>query len=296
MQLGLITPTPHLLSDTLKQSKFHMVLGHLLKDETYRMFYSHLKALDPEAYILCDNSANEGYMLKGTELLSLAESIHADEIIAPDKYHDSEVTINETFDFLDNYYESSIKGKFKVMAVPQGETLDEYVGCYEEFADDPRIDVIGIGYRNLIPAIIDDIFLLDDNDWKALGINNPEILFENLEDNCFNYTMSRVLFLKTWPKFRKLNKANKRIHLLGLYNPIELKLINECLTKSELKIIRSCDSAAPWQAAQSSLRFNDGFGVVTKPKAFLDFNMKCTAEQLDIFKFNWNLLKHWAKV
>jgi len=272
-----------------------MVLGHLLDNEAYKEFYQNLKTRNPNAYILCDNSANEGYMLKGPELLSLGESVCADEIIAPDKYHDSEVTIDETFNFLDDYYDSSIKNKFKVMAVPQGETLDEYVGCYNEFANDPRIDVLGIGYRNLIPSMMDDIFELKINDWKSLGISNPDILFENLEDNCFNYTMSRIIFLKRWVKFRKLNKSNKKIHLLGLYNPIELKLINECLGKSELNVIRSCDSAAPWQAAQSGLRFNDGFGVITKPKAFLDFSMKCTDKQLDIFKFNWNLLKHWAK-
>ena len=295
MKIGLITPIPHLNDDVLKRSSFHMVLGHLLENNKYYDFYQHLKERDPNAYILCDNSANEGYMLKGNELLTLADNIDANEIIAPDKYHDYNVTIHETFSFLDDFYEKDIKDRFKVMAVPQGKTLGEYLECYDEFTKDPRIDVIGIGYRNLIPALMDDISTFFREDWKRIGINEINILINSLEDNCFSYTLSRILFMKSYAKFQRLKRTNKLIHLLGLYNPIELKIINNIFTKSQLANIRSCDSAAPWQAAQVNLRFNKQYGVMVKPKAFLDFEQECNPEQQYIFEYNWKLLKEWAK-
>lgn len=291
MKLAIITPIPH-LSESYFQSNFFMVLGHLLKNPVYKEFYNNLRKMNPDAYVLCDNSANEGFMLKGQELLSLAESVNANEIIAPDKYHDAETTMTETFNFLNEFYDSGIAGKYNVMAVPQGNTISEYMKCYEAFVSDKRINVIGIGYRNLIPALHDEIFCMTDEQLNI--IPNIEILKESLEDNCYNYTLSRLYFFLNYVKFKSLAYNKKSIHLLGLYNPYELKLLNQCLTKSQLKHIRSCDSASPWQAGQVCVRFDETYGTMTKPKKFLDFDMKCDNWQRAAYEHNIKLLKKWA--
>lgn len=295
MKLALITPIAH-LEETSNVSDFHMVLSHLLKNDKYLNFYEKLKNKNPNTFILCDNSANEGYMIKGQELISLAHAINADEIIAPDKYHDKYTTLQETNTFLNEYYQSHIKGHFSVMAVPQGKTIEEYYSCFEAFANDPHINTIGIGYRTLIPAIGDELFLLSKEQLeKEFKLKQPEILLNKLEDNCYNFTMSRIYFLKKYINFNMLKKNNKKIHLLGLYNPYELKIINKALTKNQLQYIRSCDSAAPWQAAQTNIIFNKDYGVTTKPKAFLDFNAVSDENQIKIMKANWGMLKEWAK-
>lgn len=291
MKLAIITPIPH-LNESYFQSNFFMVLGHLLKNPIYKDFYNNLRKMNPDAYVLCDNSANEGFMLKGQELLNLAESVNANEIIAPDKYHDAKTTMDETFNFLNEFYDTGIAGKYSVMAVPHGNTIEEYLKCYEAFVSDKRINVIGIGYRNLVPALAEYIFKMSKEDLSH--IPNADILMESLEDNCYTYTLSRLYFLQKYVKFKSLAYNNKTIHLLGLYNPYELKLINTCLRGSQLKYIRSCDSAAPWQAGQVCVRFNENYGTITKPKKFLDFDMKCDNWQKDAYEHNMKLLKKWA--
>jgi hypothetical protein len=83
--------------------------------------------------------------------------------------------------------------------------------------------------------------------------------------------------------------------LLGLYNPYELKIINDNLSPGKLKYIRSCDSAAPWQAAQCNITFNKDYGVVTKPKAFLDFDKKSINNEVEVLEKNLILIKKWSK-
>ena len=293
MNIAVITPIPY-LEETSKAS-FHMVLGHLLNNQTYKNFYDNLRVKNPGTFILCDNSANEGYMIKGRELINLAASINADELIAPDKYHDAKVTEDETYRFLDDFYVSDLKDNYSVMAVPQGKTFDHYLHCFETFLRDPRINTIGIGYRNLVPAIVDEMNILDINEWD-LGLSEDEIkkLTKKLEPDCFNYTMSRLFFLAKYVDFGAMKRYNKRIHLLGLYNPYELRLINKCLSKVKMKYIRSCDSASPWQAAQANVEFDKGFGVYTKPKAFLDFEQVIDEKQRVIFEGNLKMLRNWS--
>lgn len=291
MKLAIITPIPH-LSESYKYSNIYMVLGHLLKNPLYKEYYNKLREIDPNAYVLCDNSANEGYMLKGQELIDLATSVNANELIAPDKYHDAKTTMDETFNFLNEFYDKSLAGKFSVMAVPQGNTIEEYLECYEAFVADNRINVIGIGYRNLVPALMNTIFNMSKEELST--IPNIELLTESLEDNCYTYTLSRLYFLQNYVKFKSLAYNMKSIHLLGLYNPIELKLLNQCLKKSQLKHIRSCDTASPWQAAQVCVRFDENYGTKTKVKKFLDFDMKCDGWQKAAYEHNIKLLRKWA--
>jgi hypothetical protein len=294
MKLAIITPIPH-LNDFPNDSNFVMVLGHLLKNRKYSKYYKDLKKEHPDTYILCDNSANEGYMIKGKELISLATKINANEIIAPDKYHDAEITKSETIKFLDEHYEKDLRDRFNVMAVPQGDTLIKYTDCYNTFINDPRINTIGIGYRTLIPALMKDIYLTTPHYWEQMGVNEIRLLADSLEDNCFNYTMSRLFFIRHFVNFIELNNKSKQIHLLGLYNPIELKLINKAFSKRELTSIRSCDSAAPWQAAQANVIFNEHYGVSSKPKAYLDFEYKCDNWQRAAYEHNIKLLRKWAE-
>lgn len=294
MKLALISPIEH-LNVSQEFSDIHMVLAHLLNHPKYRNFYKGLKNVQQDAFVICDNSANEGFMIKDKQILSLAEKINADEIVAPDKYHDADITIYETKKFLETYFDSDIKDKYTVMAVPQGNNIEEFMKCYNAFLEDDRINTLGLGYRNLVPAFSDEMFVLTDSDWIDLGIDEIEILQNRLEDNCFNYTLSRFFFLKSFVNFRSLKKHNKKIHLLGLYNPYELSIINKTLTRTQLQGIRSCDSASPWQAAQCGILFNSDFGVVAKPKQYLDFEHISEVGEINVLEKNLKIIKKWAK-
>lgn len=297
MKLAMIAPIPHLkeYADVYK-SKYHLILSHLcFTDPSYKKFYIKLKSQDPRHFIILDNGANEGEMIKGFDLVNLGTEIGVDEIIAPDKYAEAELTITETNSFIDTWYSVCKKAGIKIMGVPQGNTKEEFLRCYKEFIDNPNISTIGLGYKNLIHSFMYEIAGITEQQWKNWKIKEIVDLINSLEENTFYYTLSRIYFLKKYVNFKELERRRKKIHLLGLYNPYELSFYGRFFNKKELSRIRGCDSAAPFQAAQMDIEFNHNYGVVMKPKAFLDFNQKLIGESEAILVNNIKLIKKWNK-
>ena len=295
MDLAVISPVHDLdLSDEL--SHLYLILSWLCKeDPQYKNHWKTIKNQYKDSYIILDNGANEGKLSEDLDLLKLALDINVDEIVLPDEYLNTKQTINKTKSFLSNYYSKHISGMFNTMAVLQGEEIHDFLSCYKTFLTDSRINILGVGYRNLVEPFKNDIHNIGDNEWRLLGVDNIEYLSEMVSEETFYYTLSRVYFLRRIINFDDLKKYKKKIHLLGIWNPIELSLYNKMFTEEELSFIRGCDSAAPCQAAQAGVEFNPKYGVKDKPKAYLDFEKQMTPEKKQLAKKNIDVIREWVK-
>ena len=64
----------------------------------------------------------------------------------------------------------------------------------------------------------------------------------------------------------------------------------------ELKMIRGCDSATAFQAAQANVHFDKSYGVVTKPKKLLEFKRKLSDNELNLMKYNRQIINEWMEI
>jgi len=289
MKQAIISPVYDLeLSDRLSHT--YLILSWLCKkDPQYKSHWTNIKKKYDDAYVILDNGANESKLSSDQEILSLALEMNVDEIVAPDEYLNAESTIEKSKKFLDKYYDEYIKGRLNVQAVLQGETKDEFMKCFDAFMNDDRINVIGIGYRNLYDPFLSEMEEYKSINWDDIGIKDSEYLKNSMTFKTFYSMVSRIFFLKNYINFDIIREKNKKIHLLGLTNPYEIKLISNTF-KDE---IRSCDSAAPIQAAQSNVMFDITYGVSEKPQAFLNFEERLSSEERNRSEYNIQVMKDW---
>jgi hypothetical protein len=287
MQIATIAPIYNLeLCDSF--SHLYLVLQFLCaEDPQYKSYFTNIKKKYGDAYVILDNNANEGCLCEDTALLSTAKEINADEIVCPDVYEDADNTIKITQRFLDTYHYKYIENNFNTMAVLQGKDKKSFLKCYNEFVEDPRVNFLGVGYRNLMKPFRDEI---DSVKWPM----DTKYLKEKLNEDCYYYTLSRLYFLKYILDFEQLKMYNKSLHLLGSYNPFEMKFYNEELfTKEQLKFIRGWDSACCTQAAQAGVVFDNTYGVVDKPKAILGFDKHIDSATKQMVELNIQTIKEW---
>jgi len=291
MNIVIISPINDLnISENINDQ--FMVLAWLLQEEpSYLKYFKKLKKKHPNVFVTLDNGLNENRLVKGQELIDLALDINADEIITPDVYMDGPNTITETSIFLDNHLD--VLKNLNVMSVPQGHDRASFLSCFENFLEDKRINTLGIGYRNLYKALQPEMEKMSNEEWTNFGIPNVKKLRSIIKESTFYYTVSRLYFIRKYVSFIQLREHNKNIHLLGLWNPYELSLYKTIFSEDELKYIRSCDSAAPNQAAQVGVKFDSSYGVLDKPIAYLDFKSKMTDDQIKMSLENIEQMRSW---
>ena len=124
------------------EQSMHMFLTHLV--EKYP-FYAHL-AKNVPGYKILDNSLIElGGAVDLDRVLKAAEMICADEIILPDVFQKGPETLEAVADALKKMRELHPNGwPYKLMAVAQGRTVEEWYECYVSLMKNPDVDVIGI--------------------------------------------------------------------------------------------------------------------------------------------------------
>lgn len=190
-----------------------MVLPISARDEEYARYVR-----NSDKYKILDNGIAEGKRLSDDELFRIAADLRVDEIIAPDALFDSANTL-----FLTNTFLQNVPKGLRVMAVPQGRKISDWMSCYKQFVQDDRIDVIGFS-KFAIPASFRErtlSTLIRKNRMAALG------------------------YIAEWHNQPQNSTMYKPIHLLGLRDPSELELFRND------KIVRSCDTCLPFLAALS---------------------------------------------
>jgi len=148
VKVAHITPTPLIEAVLGPADDYHLCLTEMvLNDDAYRMRY-HRRMLRGD-FIMLDNGAFEhpGVEPSLKDLEQAAFFLTPAEIILPD-------VIGGT---VDDNIKMAVSGakhfrgksKFvgtKMMAVPQGPTIKEFMRCVEEMARIPGVTTIGIGY------------------------------------------------------------------------------------------------------------------------------------------------------
>lgn len=187
LQLATITP-----KSLLPVGPIALGLAHLLKgDEELQNSW---RALD--VYKILDNSAFElGSAYPIEDMVDLAFAIDAQEIVLPDEFRDGQETLKRVYDALTYLYKDVFANDnipFKIMAVPQGKTFEEWLKCYEALAADPRIDVISINRDSskYCGTRVDLLYFLEqrgmvheDKEYHLLGMQDNILELETVNDN-----------------------------------------------------------------------------------------------------------------
>jgi len=256
MRIALIPPNKY-LKKYKNDSDIYMCLAPFLDDEDYKKFFK--KRAAKGNFIIMDNGAAEGKILSDDEIVKRAIEIGVSEVIAPDYLNDSQKTIYATNRFLDKYYQILATNKIQIMGVVQGNSIEAALESFKNLKIDTRIDTIGLPFAGL------DFF--------------PEFDILNAINKTQRNALSRLFF-------RRMLGDTKPIHLLGLYNPLEL---------GYQQAVRSCDTSLPFKAALVEEYISD-FGIIEKPEYSLNyFTSEFDDEMNGIIDVNIRKLKEHAR-
>jgi hypothetical protein len=138
LNVASIVPIPYL--EMIKGKPYHMCLAHLAQASVeYADFYSQERA--GGSFVLMDNGAAEDSQLSVEELITLVECIEPTEIVLPDVIYDGKATEDRSYRALHQFIRAGVSTHF--MAVPQGNTVQEWVDCAREMSTWP-IHSLGI--------------------------------------------------------------------------------------------------------------------------------------------------------
>jgi len=229
MRLATIVPTKYL--DRAASGNYFMALAHLVgKDEVYTEFFKS-KAMEDNAYVILDNGVIEGDQRGIEEIVRKANLIGASEIILPDVFLNSSATLDSTAAALE--YVKFYAPELRVMGVPQGTTLQEWIECAEMMLT-MDIDTIGI------PKVLTSFAGRDARLTAITMLGN---------------TCTRLL------KYTD-------IHLLGCWDtPIELTMIQAAVNSGAIKEVRGCDSAIAYVYSAAGQIISNG----PRPTGPVDF-------------------------
>lgn len=283
MKLCVITPLSHLDLASFG-SGIHMALTHIaLESDDYVKTYQRYK--NKGEYIILDNSAFEleqqGRGLDPKPVLEAAKAIGADEVIATDVLCEGDETVKSTRNFISEFRaffgEEIRQGKPvpKIMAVPQGKSIEEWIDCYARLVVMDGVDVIGFS-KISVPVSFGG-----PNARKVDGgVTQSRLkLYDYLDENLL------------WPDL--LCRPNMKIHLLGgdSWSGHELKSITTYGggTKSPIPLlgrrqIRSNDTSAPVWYGANSVAFDPFSGKASKfivEKPDLENKRQDTAELIN---------------
>lgn len=183
----------------------------------------------PDRYRIVDSGVFEDQenCPSALKLLEIALELDADEVVAVDVIGDRDGTLRAVDEFLS--LEEDFP--FKIMAVPQGANWEEWFDCYNEFIQNPRIDVIGVTYYKH-PAGLEEVGIAN------FGIPNryeaARLALLHLLAGGFNLKSTHNTICE---------KIRKPIHILGLG---QLKAIRYY---RQFPFVRSIDTSFPVQSA-----------------------------------------------
>ena len=241
---GIICPVSQLSTFAI-QSKFHLILPHLVNSlPKYKEFYKE-RAREGD-HVLLDNSVFElGHSLDKKELLETAEDLHVTEVVAPEVWEDAIGTNILVEDFIE--YHDSMQSNIKILAMAQGNTIDEIVESFFKWNNHIKIDSLGLPFSL---------------DYEIKGIS----------DNVKSLTLRRVL--NRWHLVDRINQYSKassiRIkptHLMGLSDAVELQRYKG----DDYYWVRSNDSSTAFVHGVNGILYTERGLPCEKIKMKLDF-------------------------
>lgn len=247
IKLCLITPIENLSLCNYGDMYFALT-RQLSENKEYFDFFKSKKRLGFQ--VIVDNSVHEMQETDFEDHVKLAIDVGT-IIIIPDVLRNKKKTLEYYHYFMDRWFPVLKQSGIKIMAVPQGETFEEIMECFEEFNNDKRVDFIGNSF-DLIP-------------------------FKLAEEKYENQSMNRLVIVSKWAE-----KCEKKIHLLGSNN------LNELYILSKLKSVHSTDGKFFSRITLGGIKLNnENWKSILKPKDIkMDFDKEFNNYQKSLFKDN----------
>lgn len=269
---GIICPVAFLERFVIK-SKFHLILPHLVKQyPKYKEFYK--KRAEEGDFVLLDNSIFElSYSLSKEELLDIAEDMKVSEVVAPEVWDDKEGTEKLVEEFIE--YHDKQKSNINILAMSQGNSIDELVETFFKWNTHPKINSLGLPFSL-----------------------NYEI--KGVSDNVKSLTLRRVL--NRWYLVDRINKYAqassqhiKHTHLMGLSDAVELQRYKG----ENYYWIRSNDSSTAFVHGINGITYVNRGLPCEKIEQKLDFNgysnIILSDMQINCINKNIDKILDWCK-
>ena len=265
---ALISPVSylHLIP---QESKFHLLLAHLLHSEEYCDFYR--KRKEQGDYIIIDNGAFElGVPLLPKDIYNLINhsGIVPDVVVAPDYPGEQwQKTVKSAYQFSQEFHNYFPKTT-KLMVVPQSEKGDwqGWLACYKALSQIDHVEFIGM---------------------SILGVPKAFCSLTGTNDITYNRTIASLYLRNHADEYLTHGKKH---HFLGCSDPREL------LTMQMVGLAYSNDSSTAIWHGHVGVEFDNTAGGLKdgKTKIPVDFFTKPNpeAEKTIIHNIKWlqNLL------
>jgi hypothetical protein len=249
VKLCLITPLSELYLSEIGDM-FFALTRQLKESRVYYNFFKNKKEKGKE--VIVDNNIHEGTELDFEEHVRLAIEVGT-IIVVPDVMRNKKKTLEYYHYFMDKFYPLLLKNNIKIMAVPQGNTIDEINECFDEFNNDKRVSFIGQSF-DLEPCHF------------------------TTERSYQNQSLNRIGIVVDWCN----RNLKKKIHLLGSNNLDELQLLNK------LNGVYSTDGKIFSRLALANVDVNEGnWKYVNKDRNVkMEFENCFTSKQANLFLKN----------
>ncbi len=217
MKIAHISGTNYLNFVKLGDIAFSLT-HHILNNKDYARFYRNC-----DMYKITDNSAAElGESIDIDDVIHATRKVKANEVWAADKLYDKRATLKLTKKFIEHLSERDLK-RMKIVAIPQGKNLREWISCYKKMMKMPQVDVIAISKYSV------EAFN------KLAGTKD----FSICRQACLKYLANNFLLEKT-------------LHCAGANHLI----INEIMFMKKFPIVRSIDSNIAFKLGSRGLKIN----------------------------------------
>lgn len=166
MKLASIVPMKNV--ERTFDGDYAMMLTHLAK---YYPKRKDLPYASRQCYRILDNSLIElGGAVDMVQLIEAAEMCEADEIILPDVFKDATATLKSVVQAIEWLDDHQLKHKYRLMAVCQGDTPEEFERCFRTLESLPSIHCIGI------PKVTETIHPLGRPGFEYLWQGSPKAI------------------------------------------------------------------------------------------------------------------------
>ena len=189
----------------------------------------------------------KGVGLSFERVINLALKVDADEIVLTDYVYDSNRTLEAVKECINLVKKRNLVNKFKLHAVPQGRSVEEWLTCFNSLMEMDEIDVIGLSKLS-VPYIF-------YGNTKAPGYiaNSRKEILKKIINNKNYEICAKGIRLKGKKKWKK-------IHLLGggPWLAYELSILKK------YSFIRSVDSSMPIWYGIHGLKIDYNTGIINK--------------------------------
>lgn len=255
------------LKESLKWNDYQYVLPHLI--DQYPQYKTHMLEYreKPGSFIICDNGLFEGVLHSTGDLISKINLIRPNIFIVPDAWNDSNTTILNAKAWLGLISNRHIPKETNLMAVCQGESLNELITTYQTLVD--------LGYNHI-------------------AFNHSSCAYQEMYPTFAGTAPLKAQMYGRMEFIRKLVQTNTirtdiYHHLLGCSLPQEFNAYKDW------EFIKSVDTSNPILVGAEGVRYSDS-GINFKPKEKLEhyFENDLTGKIEDII-FNVNKFKTFIK-